>query len=58
MKKKKLTKKEIEAYSIVQSIRGKLSAQKAGKKGMSARGKMGGRPVGSKDSKKRRVINR
>lgn len=38
---KKLTKEEKEAYRIVQSIRGKASAKKAGKKGMSERGKKG-----------------
>lgn len=50
---KKLTKKEKEAYSIVQSLRGKLSAEKAGKKGMSERGKKGGRPKGSKSKKRK-----
>lgn len=36
-----LTPKEKKAYSTVQSLRGKLSAKKAGKKGMSKRGKKG-----------------
>ena len=39
--KRKLTKEEQEAYRIVQSIRGKSSAKKAGKKGMSERGMKG-----------------
>ncbi len=33
--KKKLTEKEIEAYSIVQRIRANIGVEKAGKKGMS-----------------------
>lgn len=38
---KKLTPEEKKAYSIVQSIRGKAGAEKAGTKGMSKRGKKG-----------------
>lgn len=45
---RKLTKKEKEAYSIVQSIRGKRSAEVRGTKAMAKAGRKGGKAKAKK----------